>query len=149
VLYDVKNLFFCVLGSWRKWNTAVDWRKHHEVARKQKCWYKTLALWFVGSNPALPTNFLFHITYIFALKYSALFKNQLKTNMKIPETIKTKMSDYYTFGDHTKIKRLGIQKKKPFSLVTIGKAFKEGECHDDLLDLIDEFYNLKIKKYGK
>ena len=67
--------------------------------------------------------------------------------MKIPETIKTKMSDYYTFGDHTKIKRLGIQKKKPFSLVTIGKAFKEGECHDDLLDLIDEFYNLKIKKY--
>ena len=41
--------------------------------------------------------------------------------MKIPETIKTKMSDYYTFGDHTKIKRLGIQKKKPFSLVTIGK----------------------------
>jgi hypothetical protein len=69
--------------------------------------------------------------------------------MKIPETIKTKMSDYYTFGDHTKIKRLGIQKKKPFSLVTIGKAFKEGECHDDLLDLIDEFYSLKIKKYGK
>ena len=69
--------------------------------------------------------------------------------MKIPETIKTKMSDYYTFGDHTKIKRLGLKKNIRFSLPTIGRAFKEGECKDDLLDLIDEFYNLKIKKYGK
>jgi len=69
--------------------------------------------------------------------------------MKIPETIKTKMTDYYTFGDHTKIKRFGLTKKKNFSLPTIGRAFKDGECHDDLLDLIEEFYNLKIKKYGK
>ena len=65
--------------------------------------------------------------------------------MKIPETIKTKMSEYYTHGDHTKLKRYGITKKKYFSLVTIGKAFKEGECKDELLDVIDEFYNLKIK----
>jgi hypothetical protein len=42
-----------------------------------------------------------------------------------------------------------MAKKKYFSLVTIGKAFKDGECHDDLLDLIEEFYNVKIKKYGK
>ena len=69
--------------------------------------------------------------------------------MKIPQTIKFKMTEYYTHGDHTKIKRFGMAKKKYFSLLTIGKAFKDGECHDDLLDLIDEFYNLKIKKYGK
>jgi len=69
--------------------------------------------------------------------------------MKIPETIKTKMTEYYTHGDHTKLKRYGITKKKYFSLVTIGKAFKEGECKDELLDIIDEFYNLKIKKYEK
>jgi len=69
--------------------------------------------------------------------------------MKIPETIKIKMDEYYTHGDHTKLKRYGMAKKKYFSLVTIGKAFKDGECHDDLLDLIEEFYNLKIKKYGK
>jgi hypothetical protein len=50
--------------------------------------------------------------------------------MKIPETIKTKMNEYYTHGDHTKLKRYGITKKKYFSLVTIGKAFKEGECKD-------------------
>ena len=58
------------------------------------------------------------------------------------------MSDYYTFGDHTKIKRLGIQKKKPFSLVTIGKAFKEGECHDDLLDLIDDYFGPESTRLG-
>lgn len=38
---------------WRNWYTAVDWRKHHEFARKQKCWYKNLALWFAGSNPVM------------------------------------------------------------------------------------------------
>ena len=68
--------------------------------------------------------------------------------MKIPKTTKQTIDEYYSFGDQTKLKRFAANKGIKFSLVTISKAFKTGECNDQLLDLINEFYKLKIKKYG-
>lgn len=68
--------------------------------------------------------------------------------MKIPKTTKQTIDEYYSFGDQTKLKRFASNKGIKFSLVTISKAFKTGECNDELLDLINEFYKLKIKKYG-
>lgn len=68
--------------------------------------------------------------------------------MKIPKHIQETMNEYYSFGDQTKIKRFADKKGKKFSLVTIHKAFKSGECNDDLLDLINEFYKQKTAKYG-
>jgi len=68
--------------------------------------------------------------------------------MKIPKQTKQTIDEFYSFGDQTKLRRFGISKGKKFSLVTISKAFKTGECNDELLDLINEFYKLKTKKYG-
>ena len=69
--------------------------------------------------------------------------------MKITEKIKDHINEYYSFGDQTRVRKYGIEKGKKFSRVTINKAFKTGNCSDELLDLIIEFYLYKKEKYGK
>jgi len=68
--------------------------------------------------------------------------------MNITTTVKEKINNYYSYGDQTRIRRYGIEKGKKYSLVTINKAFRTGQCKDELLDLIIEFYNQKKIKYG-
>lgn len=69
--------------------------------------------------------------------------------MKMTEKIKKQINEYYSYGDQTRIRKYGIQKGQKFSLVTINKAFKTGECKDEVLDLIIDFYIYKKQKYDK
>ncbi len=69
--------------------------------------------------------------------------------MKIPKQMKERMSEYYSHGDQSRIKRFAsLSKNYSVSLPTINKAFKQGECSDELLDIILEFYNQKHLKYA-
>lgn len=65
------------------------------------------------------------------------------------EKIKKQINEYYSYGDQTRIRKYGIKKGQKFSLVTINKAFKTGECKDEVLDLIIDFYIYKKQKYDK
>ena len=69
--------------------------------------------------------------------------------MKIPKQMKERMTEYYSHGDQSRIKRFAsLSKNYSVSLPTINKAFKQGECSDELLDIILEFYNQKHLKYA-
>jgi len=68
--------------------------------------------------------------------------------MKTPANIKKLISLYWSHGDIKGIRSCSaIKYGHPLNRITIANCIKNGEGNEKTIDIIKEFYLLKLKKY--